>query len=207
MDINRLTPEEIAHQLDSKQFTEPYNYYPKGTVKRPYQPASVLIPLLRKNEEWQILFIRRTVMEQDRHSGQVAFPGGRWDPGDNGAEDAALREACEEIGLCTDDVRVLGKLNDFITISSYQVTPIVGVIPWPFDFSPSQEEVARIFTIPLTWLADPHHHKTTTRELPNGKSLPVIYFEEYDHEILWGASARFMVEFLEVLGLKEQKAP
>jgi 8-oxo-dGTP pyrophosphatase MutT (NUDIX family) len=202
MDIDRLTPTQIAYRLKTKTYTEPFNHFPEGILKQPFQPASVLIPLLRKEEKWHILFIRRTVMEQDRHSGQVAFPGGRWDPEDKDAEEAALREACEEIGLCTDDVQLLGQLNDFITISNYQVTPIVGVIPWPYDLTPSQEEVDRIFTIPLTWLADSRHYKTTARELPNGDSLPVIYFQEYDHETLWGASARFLVEFLEILDLK-----
>ena len=91
------------------------------------------------------------------HSGQVAFPGGRADPEDTDPEQTALREAYEEIGLRPSDVHLLGRLQDYLTITNYQVTPVVGVIPWPYDLHPAEEEVSRVFAIPLDWLAQAEH--------------------------------------------------
>lgn len=134
------------------------------------------------------------------HSGQVAFPGGRADPGDVDAVATALREAHEEIGLDPRDVRILGKLQDFLTITNYRVTPLVGVIPWPYQLRPAQDEVSRIFTIPLPWLADPSNREERLRSLPiPGHSITVIHFKAYDNEILWGASASMLVALLDIL--------
>ena len=165
-------------------------------------PAAVLIPLLRQAGEWDVLFIRRTVNEHDHHGGQVAFPGGQCDPGDPDAETAALREAFEETGINPADVRILGRLRDILTISNYRVTPVVGVIPWPYALRPQPEEVSRIFTIPLKWLADPANRDAEKRFwLYRGHPIPMIYFVPYDGETLWGASARITLLFLEALGL------
>ena len=90
----------------------------------------MLIPFLRIEQAWHLLFTRRNSALPE-HSGQVAFPGGRADPDDPDLETTALREAYEEIGLLPADVRILGRLYDFLTITNYLVTPIVGVIPWP----------------------------------------------------------------------------
>ncbi len=162
----------------------------------------MLIPLLRQAGEWDVLFIRRTVNEHDHHGGQVAFPGGRCDPGDPDAEAAALREAFEETGIKPADVRILGRLRDILTITNYRVTPMVGVIPWPYELRPQPEEVSRIFTIPLKWLADPANREAQKHSwLYRGHSIPMIYFAPYDGETLWGASARITMLLLEALGL------
>jgi 8-oxo-dGTP pyrophosphatase MutT (NUDIX family) len=181
---------------------EPESPYPPDFLESHPQPAAVLIPFLEKDDGWHLLFIRRTVMPNDRHSGQVAFPGGRCDIADPNAETAALREAQEEIGVHPSKVRILGRVRDMLTITNYRVTPVVGVIPWPYEFIPQEEEVARIFTIPLRWLADPANHEIHSRGLQFlGREVPVIYFEKYDGELLWGASARITLLLLEALGL------
>ena len=79
-------------------------------LPKPHRPAAVLVPLLRQNGDWHLLLTRRHA-DLPEHSGQVAFPGGRSDPGDTGPEDTALREAQEEIGLAPSDVRILGRLG------------------------------------------------------------------------------------------------
>ena len=136
------------------------------------------------------------------HSGQVAFPGGRSEPGDRSPEATALREAHEEIGLPPGEVHILGRLNDFITITNYAVTPVVGHIPWPFDLAIQTEEVSRVFTIPLEWLSDPLHHEVRKRSLkPLSGHVDVIYFQPYDGELLWGATARFTLTLLKILGV------
>jgi 8-oxo-dGTP pyrophosphatase MutT (NUDIX family) len=157
--------------------------------------------MLRLNEEWHLLYILRSRVEGDMHSAQVAFPGGRLDPGETKAEQAALREANEEIGLQPEGVSLLGNLEEFITISDYKVTPVVGVIPWPFEMHPDPREVQRVFTIPLGWLADPTNREVRQRVAPGGQALDVVYFKEYDRELLWGVTARITLNFLQALQL------
>jgi 8-oxo-dGTP pyrophosphatase MutT (NUDIX family) len=155
--------------------------------------------LLRVQGAWHVLFTRRNA-NLPEHSGQVAFPGGRSDPEDLNPEMTALREAHEEIGLAPQDVSVIGRLHDFLTITNYQVTPIVGVIPWPYHFHLAEEEVSRVFTIPLDWLAEPSNYEEQWRSLPAPfEPVPVIYYQEYDGEILWGASARFTLALIRSL--------
>jgi 8-oxo-dGTP pyrophosphatase MutT (NUDIX family) len=163
--------------------------------------AAVLMPLAWREDEWHLVFTRRT-NDVEHHKGQVSFPGGGCDAEDATPEQTALREAYEEIGLEPGDVRLLGRLNEMVTITRYRVTPVVGIIPWPYDFRLSVVEVERVFSIPLSWLAQPvnwEEHNFT----PNGapRSFPVISYRPYDGETLWGASARMTQDFLKVLDL------
>jgi 8-oxo-dGTP pyrophosphatase MutT (NUDIX family) len=196
-----LTEEEIIRQLSFWQRDEVLeDPFPPGFLSRPHRNASVLIPMVRQDHAWHILYIRRTANSNDPHSGQVAFPGGGADPGDHDAVSTALREANEEIGLRPDDVRVLGRLMDFITVTGYQVTPIVASIPWPYPLVLQANEVSRAFTIPLDWLADPANYEETQRVLPAPyQPVNVIYYKTYEGETLWGASARFTLELIKLL--------
>lgn len=159
--------------------------------------AAVLIPLVWYDEEWHLLFTRRTDRVES-HKGQVSFPGGACDEGEMTPEQTALREAEEEIGLGPDNIKILGRLTNLITITYYRVTPVVGVIKWPAVFRVGEHEVARIFTIPLGWLADPSNRWQFDRP---GTDRSLIAFHPYDGELLWGATARMTVDFLKVLGL------
>jgi 8-oxo-dGTP pyrophosphatase MutT (NUDIX family) len=174
--------------------------YALGAMEQPLKCAAVLIPMVCKQDGWHLLLTRRTDVVAT-HKGQVSFPGGACDAAESMAEGTALREAEEEIGLAPADVRLLGRLNDVATITHYRVTPVVGVIPWPYMFRPEPGEVARIFSMPLTWLAE-RKHWTEVPFTPQGKPrpVPVITYEEYDGEILWGVSARIVLNFLSVLG-------
>lgn len=109
------------------------------------------------------IYIRRTEFEGDHHSGQVAFPGGKLEPGDRDAYDVALREAQEEIGLAREDVSILGHLKAYRTISNFLVTPVVAKIKWPVPLVLEQREVSRVFSIPVSWLADPLNHQVSWR--------------------------------------------
>ena len=153
-------------------------------------------------DEWQLVFTRRTeTVEQ--HKGQVSFPGGGCDALESTPEATALREAWEEIGLRPADVRLLGRLTDLITITSYWVTPVVGVIPWPYPLRLEPAEVERVFTIPLLWLAD-RDNWDEQPFTPDGRQIPfpVIWYHPYDGEVLWGATARITQDFLKILGLQ-----
>ena len=133
----------------------------------------MLVPIFRHPDdgEWHVVFTRRTETV-DSHKGQVSFPGGRSDPHDADRVATALREAHEEIGLAPGDVQVIGTLDELLTVSQYRVTPIVGLIPWPYPFRLSPGEVAEVFDVPFAWLADPVNVEEQWRPSPiNGRPI------------------------------------
>jgi 8-oxo-dGTP pyrophosphatase MutT (NUDIX family) len=195
-----LTEDYISEKLYAAQQNAPdSDGYAEIPVKpgTPLKNAAVLVPLTFVMSEWHLLFTRRTDRVES-HKGQVSFPGGASDDGDTTPEETALREAEEEIGMRPADVRVLGRLSQLITISSFRVSPIVGVIPYPYAFQVAGFEVERVFTIPLSWLANRNNYwEFSLRE--SERSL--IAYHPYDGELLWGATARMTVNFLKVLDL------
>ena len=175
------------------------------------RPAAVLIPLFTlsesdmKSHTLQILLTRRT-NDVAEHQGQVAFPGGRSEARDTSPEMTALREAHEEIGIDPSQVKILGMMNSLWTISNYMVTPVIGIIPWPFPICLEEVEVSRVFSIPLAWLAEPEHHEIRYRAIPapysqvlNREFHPVIYFQPYEGELLWGVSAEITLRLIDIL--------
>jgi len=207
MNANLLTLENITQSLKAQPFRPVYNRYPSGLLRGDPRPAAVLIPLIWVQDAWQVLFIRRTEVPGDMHSGQVALPGGKREEDDPSLRDAALRETQEELGIHPGDVTILGQLNEFLSISNFRVTPFVGTLPWPSTIQIDPREVARWFSIPLAWLADPANRSTSYRELPRGMGkVGVIYFDRYDGELLWGLSARIITELLDTLGLNHHKS-
>jgi 8-oxo-dGTP pyrophosphatase MutT (NUDIX family) len=177
-------------------------------LQRPHQtnaewearPAAVLVPLYHAEDEWHLLFTERTHTVED-HKGQVAFPGGRVDEGDADRVATALRETEEEIGLQREKVRVLGVLDELLTVSLYRVTPVVGVFDWPASFQISTDELSEVFGVPIRWLADPANLEVQYREpppyLPLRGKIPVYYFRYGGHTI-WGVTGRIVVNFLEI---------
>jgi 8-oxo-dGTP pyrophosphatase MutT (NUDIX family) len=206
-----LTEHYISHSLVKAQQTVKAEEDISSKLPGKPRPAAVLIPLFtasrqdKKSHIWQVLLTRRTNNVAD-HQGQVAFPGGRSDPSDTSLEMTALREAQEEIGLDPSKVRLLGKMNSLWTFSNYMVTPIIGVIPWPFPMHLEEIEVSHVFSIPLNWLADPTHHVVRYRSIPLPYSQilgrefqPVIYFQPYEGELLWGVSAEITLRLVNIL--------
>lgn len=159
--------------------------------------AAVLILLIWHEDDWHILYTRRTDRVES-HKGQVSFPGGACDADESTPAQTALREAHEEIGVDPSSVHVLGLLHGLITITSFRVTPVIGVLEWPAVFRLGEDEVERVFTIPLGWLADP----TNRWELPYpGRDRGVIVFHPFDGELVWGATARMTVDLIDSLGM------
>ncbi len=173
---------------------------PLSSNGRSLRRAAVLVPLLRLDGAWHLLYTRRTD-EVLNHKGQVSFPGGAVEPEDTTLEAAALREANEEVGLEAQDAELLGRMPDYSTISSYLITPVVARVRWPFDLRLEPAEVVRAFTIPLAWLADQGNWEERPYQRPNGVVEPVVFYETYEGELLWGITARITVRFLEILRL------
>jgi len=167
-------------------------------------PAAVLVPLYQDHGRWHVLYTRRTE-SVDSHRGQVSFPGGRIEVQDAGPEQAALREAQEEIGLAPESVEILGRLDSLLTVTQFLVTPVVGLIPWPTTFHLNSEEVATTFGVSLDWLSDPDNLEVRLRRpLVPGPSVPVYYYRPFQDEVIWGATARITLDLLEALGERKK---
>lgn len=165
-------------------------------------PAAVLLPLFVENDEWCLLYTRRTE-SLNSHRGQVSFPGGMIEKNDKDPVDAALREVEEEIGIPGERVEILGCVDNMFTVTQFSITPVVGIIPWPVSMKLNDSEVAKVFGVPLSWLSDKENLETEERDVPGlGLRVPVHFYKPYDGEIIWGATARITINFLEIIGLK-----
>lgn len=162
------------------------------------RPAAVLIPLMETIDGLSLIYTRRSEKLKN-HKGQVSFPGGGADPDDDGSAGTALREAQEEIGLPPENVDILGEMAGIMSSSRYNVTPVVGWITKPFQIIPNPDEVARVFTVPLAWLSDPENLDFRDMETPWGRHRDVVFFKEYDGEIVWGFTGLLTVRFLQIV--------
>lgn len=152
-------------------------------------PAAVLVPVVDRPRPSVILTLRPETMR--KHPGQISFPGGRLDPGDADAVDAALREAEEEIGLSRALVDVIGTADRYRTITGFEVTPVIGIVPPSVELTPHPGEVAAVFEAPLDYLLDPAHQALRTVEW---RGRERCYYEiGYEGRRIWGATAAMIV--------------
>jgi len=159
--------------------------------------AAVLVPLVERPEGLAILLTKRT-SHLAHHPGQISFPGGRLEPVDQGDFVAcALRETEEEVGLAAGLVRVIGRLDDYITGTGFMVRPVVGVITPPFTLSPDDFEVAEVFEVPLDFVLDQANHQLQSREV-KGRQRP-FWAMTWEDRLIWGATAGMLVNLSEVL--------
>lgn len=160
------------------------------------RPAAVLVPLIDHPSGLTVLLTRRTD-NLPEHPGQIAFPGGRVEPVDSGALDAALRETEEETGLPRHYVRPVGYLPQYLTITGYAVIPVVGFVRPGFTPRPDPTEVAEIFEVPLEFILDPANRRRETREFRGTEvSYYVIPYSAGGRDYrIWGATAAMLVDF------------
>jgi 8-oxo-dGTP pyrophosphatase MutT (NUDIX family) len=151
--------------------------------------AAVLVAITDRPEPGVILTQRPDTMR--KHPGQVAFPGGRVDPTDSDMIDAALREAQEEVAMPRNRVRIVGLADPYCTITGYEVTPVLGVIPADLTLIANEEEVAAIFEAPLAWLLDPTNH--SEQEIDFQGSRRRFFEMHWDGFRIWGATAAMIV--------------
>jgi 8-oxo-dGTP pyrophosphatase MutT (NUDIX family) len=158
--------------------------------------AAVLVPIFRKDGEYHILFTRRSE-QVPQHKGQISFPGGARSEGDPGLLDTALRESWEEIGLEAKDAEILGELDDTpTTISSFNISPFIAFIPYPYEFNLNRYEIDEIFSIPVSALLNKANKKEECYTF--GNEVFVDYSYEYEGKLIWGATARIVHQLLEV---------
>jgi 8-oxo-dGTP pyrophosphatase MutT (NUDIX family) len=162
----------------------------------PFSHAAVLVPLFKKGEDCHLLFTKRSE-EVKYHKGEISFPGGVVDEDDSELINTALREAHEEIGLKESDVQILGVLDDIVTVTEFIVTPIVGLLPYPYPFKVSEAEIAELIEVPLSFLLD--ENCFSEREIFRGGQNEIVYNYQYGHHIIWGATARILKQFLDLI--------
>lgn len=158
--------------------------------------ASVLVPVIDRAGGFTVLFTRRTSHLHD-HAGQISFPGGRAEPGDSTPAHTALRETEEEIGLSPSRVEILGALHEYVTVTGYRVTPVVGLVRPPFSLTPDEFEVAEIFEVPLDFFLDPANHQRNS-VFYEGRQR-IYYAMPYREHYIWGATAGMMMNFFSFL--------
>ncbi|HEY5597276.1 MAG TPA: CoA pyrophosphatase, partial [Kiloniellales bacterium] len=147
--------------------------------RRPLTAAAVLVPIVTHPSGLTVLFTRRTE-HLDAHAGQISFPGGRIEPGDEGPAAAALRETEEEIGLPRRFVRLIGTLDTYVTRTGFEVTPVVGLISPPFSLILDAFEVAEVFEAPLEFFLAPKSVQRHRRHF-EGKERHFYVFPFGDH--------------------------
>lgn len=150
------------------------------------RPAAVLIGLIERDHGVNVLLTRRSDALRS-HTGQVALPGGRQDPGETPVQ-TALREAHEEVGLEPHFVSPVGLATPYQTGSGYLITPVVGFVSDGFTLSANPHEVAEIFETPFAWLMEPANYEEHERALPTGE-LRRFYATTHAEKYIWGATA------------------
>ncbi|MCO6049839.1 CoA pyrophosphatase [Mesorhizobium sp. RP14(2022)] len=148
--------------------------------------AAVLIAVVDRGPQSSLILTKRTETLRD-HSGQIALPGGRIDPGDGSPEAAALREAQEEVGLAPSRVEVVGRLPDYVSGSGYRIAPVLGIVRPPVELVLNPTEVEAAFEVPLSFLMSPANHKVESRIWKERERL--FYVMHFEERRIWGITA------------------
>lgn len=189
-----MKTEELLERIESALG----DYNPKAIDNPSTIPAAVLVLLREIESETHVVFTQRTGTVKD-HKGQMCFPGGGSDETDPTPEATALRETFEEIGVRSEHVRIIGQLDDMVTVSNFRVTPFVGVIERTVEckYDICDDEVARVVEVPFTFLMEDGNMELEVRE-HHGREVLVPAFT-YDGHRIWGATARMLHQLIELV--------
>lgn len=178
--------------------------------------SSVLLPLVYKNDEWHMLFEKRSLLLKSQ-PGDVCFPGGRLEQKDPTPMAAAIRETSEELGIPEASIEILGSLEKFVPTSHMILYPFIGIIHDADALNIEEEEVAEVFTVPLSWLLqhEPREHIVDVemrprddfpfQHIPGGRKYKwrsrhiIELFYHYGHYTIWGMTARILQHFLSII--------
>ena len=201
-----IPPDRLGSQALIRRFSEPPNWHPEFQIEprfsdRSLTPASVLIGLVM-HERPTVLLTQRT-QHLTSHSGQIAFPGGKADPGDGDPVVTALREAQEEVGLDPRCAQVIGSLPQYTTGSGFVVTPVVALLNPGLSLLANAYEVDDIFEVPLDFVMNPLHHRRHTMSTADGSRqwLSMPYQDGTQERFIWGATAGMLRNFYQFLAI------
>lgn len=183
-------------------------YQMAHVIRRRYEPvpaharkAGVLALFYPKDSDWHIVLIERNSSHpEDRHGGQISFPGGKFEKEDRSLADTALREAHEEVGVDPETVSLVGELTElYIPVSNFLVKPYVGYTTVMPDFRPQLSEVRAIVETPVALLRKPETRQTTDLQVTDSITLRNVPYFNVHGKIVWGATAMMLNELLEVI--------
>ena len=163
--------------------------------------AAVMLLIFPKNNEWHVLLTERTVnLTPNRHSGQISFPGGKFESTDASLQACALRETNEEVGIPPETVNVIGAMTDlYIPVSNFHVFPFLGWLKEAPKYQRQETEVQQIIETPLSILQNPRHRGVKNIYIREDFTLEdVPYFDVFGKSV-WGATAMMLSEFLEIV--------
>ena len=190
----------LSAQALRQRFARPPEWQPEVVRERRFSArepalAAVLLGIVLRAEP-TVLLTQRTA-HLSTHSGQVALPGGKVDEEDDSVAATALREAQEEVGLEPRHVEVLGAMPEYVTGTSFIVTPVVALVDPLHALHPNPHEVAAAFEVPLSFLMNPRHHQRHAFEAEGVRrewfSMP--YLDEGVERYIWGATAGMLYSF------------
>lgn len=174
------------------------DYQPREVERGRLSRAAVLIPLHNRQGDWHVVLTKRSE-RVEHHKGEISFPGGSMDSGDPDPEFTALRESDEEIGLRREHVKIIGRVDDIVTVSRFHVSAFVGAIDAevsPYAWQPQCAEVQEVLEIPLTHLLDVSNRVEVPRQR-DGR-LTLVEGFRFEEHIVWGSTARMLNNFLDV---------
>ena len=163
-----------------------FNFKPPEDSKE----SAVIIPFIELNDTWHLIFEKK-VNDNSKHAGQVAFPGGSKDEQDKNFLETAIRETCEEIGVCENDLEILGEVEPTVTLTTnFVIYPFAAIVKKPPPYKINRSEVEKLIFVPLQYLIDKHPFPSQ-KYIYKGKERVTMVIE-YDGEIIWGATARIL---------------
>jgi 8-oxo-dGTP pyrophosphatase MutT (NUDIX family) len=157
--------------------------------------AGVIIPIFEKDGEAFIVLTKRTHTVKI-HKGEVSFPGGMYEEEDGDRMHTAIRECCEEIGVKNEDIEIIGRLDDMLTLTGLCVRPYAGIMPYPYTFKSNPKEVAYLIYLPFEYLKEVY---PSIEEVELGDRIEKVPSFYYNGDRIWGATCRILLKFKRII--------